>query len=162
MECDHLHGTMLDAAAKLISSPPEFQRHLSSCVKCSSEFDELRKTIDLLEEWRAPYPSARFDEGLRAKLISVKPIVSVGWRLSLQPTMFVLSLVAVLLVVTLTLQRTETVPTSPILVDKYVVEPPTGSAVADLQYMDEGYELFADFDLLDELAPDQQNASSRE
>jgi hypothetical protein len=46
--------------------------------------------------------------------------------------------------------------------DKYALEPPTGSAVADLQSLDEGDELFADFDLLDELAPDQQNASTPE
>ena len=50
MKCDHLRGTMLDAAAKLIPGPPEFLRHLGICVKCSSEFDELRKTIDLLDD----------------------------------------------------------------------------------------------------------------
>jgi hypothetical protein len=75
---------------------------------------------------------------------------------------FVLSLAALLLLVTVTLQRTETVPATSSLMDKYALEPPTGSAVADLQSLDEGDELFADFDLLDELAPDQQNASTPE
>lgn len=162
MKCDHLRGAMLNAAAKLIPSPPEFQRHLGICAKCSSEFDELRKTIDLLDEWGVPNPSARFDEGLRAKLAGAEPSSTLVWRLRLQPMVFVLSLAALLLLVTVTLQRTETVPATPSLMDKYALEPPTGSAVADLQSLDEGDELFADFDLLDELAPDQQNASTPE
>ena len=162
MKCDHLRGAMLDAAAKLIPSPLGLQRHLGICVKCSSEFDELRKTMDLLDEWRVPSPSARFDEGLRAKLAGAKPSSTLVWRLRLQPKVFVLSLAALLLLATVTLQRTETVPATPSLMDKHALEPPTGSAVADLQSLDEGDELFADFDLLDELAPDHQNASTPE
>jgi hypothetical protein len=36
-----------------------------------------------------------------------------------------------------------------------------GSAVGDLQSLEAADELFADFDLLDDLSPDQQNPSSQ-
>lgn len=162
IECDHLRGTMLDAAAMLIPSSPEFQRHISECAKCSSEFDALRRTMDLLDEWRVPHPSPRFYEQLSAKLAKVKTVTSTGWRLHLPPTVIALSIAVLLLVAAITPQRTKAPPAMAYLVDENAMGPSPGSAVGDLQSLLEADELFADFDLLDELAPDQQNPSSQQ
>ena len=68
MECDHLCGTMLDAAAKLIPTPVELQNQLRFCVKCFAEFESLCRTLDPLGEWRVLHPSPGFESQLRDRL----------------------------------------------------------------------------------------------
>jgi hypothetical protein len=45
MECEHLRGTMLDAAAEQIARSPGFERHLRTCLRCSEQFDDLCTTM---------------------------------------------------------------------------------------------------------------------
>lgn len=42
--------------------------HLSDCVVCRAEFDGMRATFVLLDEWPAPEPSPYFDARVRAHL----------------------------------------------------------------------------------------------
>jgi anti-sigma factor RsiW len=42
--------------------------HVSSCPACQADFDELRATMALLDEWVAPEPSPFFDTRLHARL----------------------------------------------------------------------------------------------
>lgn len=42
--------------------------HLAECAECRVEFEELRGTFALLDEWTAPEPSPYFDARVRAHL----------------------------------------------------------------------------------------------
>jgi hypothetical protein len=42
--------------------------HLKSCAECRSEYDGLRATFALMDEWTAPEPSTYFDTRLQARL----------------------------------------------------------------------------------------------
>jgi hypothetical protein len=42
--------------------------HLKSCAECRSEYEGLRATFALMDDWTAPEPSAYFDTRLRARL----------------------------------------------------------------------------------------------
>ena len=155
MECDRLHGTMLDAAARMIPRPPDFQAHLRDCDKCSLEFEALRRTMDLLDEWRVPDPSQGFDGQFREKLGRAKTGIVTGWLVRLRPTIIAFSVATILFTIAITIQLTQSSPISASFVEEHNVGSLSGSAVGDLQALDEADELLADFDLVDHLAPDE-------
>jgi anti-sigma factor RsiW len=47
---------------------PEVAEHMAACAECRRELDELKATFALLDEWKAPEPSAYFDTKLHARL----------------------------------------------------------------------------------------------
>ena len=47
---------------------PELAAHSASCAPCRAELTELRHTFALLDEYKAPEPSAFFDTRLHARL----------------------------------------------------------------------------------------------
>ena len=42
--------------------------HLAACAACRTEWEDLRATMSLLDEWTAPEPSPYFDARVRAHL----------------------------------------------------------------------------------------------
>jgi hypothetical protein len=60
-------------------------RHLAECAACAAELNSLRKTMALLDEWKAPEPSPYFNVRLQARLREEKarersPLgVVLGW-----------------------------------------------------------------------------------
>lgn len=63
-----------DALPDLLLEPgyatehPEISRHRLECAECRSEFEDLRRTFAVMDEWTAPEPSAYFDTRLHARL----------------------------------------------------------------------------------------------
>jgi hypothetical protein len=57
---------LLDAA----SASSATLEHLERCSGCASQFNSLKSTISLLDEWQAPDPSFFFDSRLYARLRS--------------------------------------------------------------------------------------------
>jgi len=47
---------------------PELAGHMAGCAECRTELAELRATFALLDDWKAPEPSAYFDTKLHARL----------------------------------------------------------------------------------------------
>jgi len=47
---------------------PELKEHLAACAACRTELAELRSTLALLDEWKAPELSPYFDSRLQARL----------------------------------------------------------------------------------------------
>jgi anti-sigma factor RsiW len=47
---------------------PEVAEHMAACAECRKELEELQATFALLDEWKAPEPSAYFDSKLHARL----------------------------------------------------------------------------------------------
>ena len=53
--------------------------HLSECPACAAELGELQSTLDLLDVWQAPEPSAFFDQKLAVLLREEQAAPPAGW-----------------------------------------------------------------------------------
>src|SRR6185312_9862369 len=127
-------------------SGAEVKAHLQSCAACSAEVESFRRTMALLDEWKAPEPSPYFDVRMQAKLreeiaAAKRPA---GWLHWLRKPVFAVSL-TVAVVAGVTLVETGQAPQA----GPVVVEP--GTAVGDLQALDKNHDLYSDFDVLDDL-----------
>lgn len=149
MKCKEIRERMPDLAAGLSTADPEMETHMQSCSACAGELEEFRKTMALLDEWTAPEPSPYFDTRLRARLreeMAASPAQSwLGW---FRKPALAVSL-AVLMVLSISLIRTDRETHAVGKMATVAVEP--GSAVGDLQALDKNNEIYSDFDLLDDL-----------
>jgi predicted anti-sigma-YlaC factor YlaD len=152
MKCTEICELMPDLAAGVDAATPEVNDHLKSCAACAGKLEEFRKTMALLDEWRAPEPSPYFDTRLMARVREEKAKPS-GWLQWMRKPALAVSL-AVLMVMSITLFRTDAGRN---ISDREaiaaVVEP--GTAVGDLQALDKNGELYSDFDVLDDLQVQQ-------
>ncbi len=157
MNCKQLHDSLFDlaqaptgAAADSPLVPKEAQEHLRSCAACSAELESLRRTMSVLDEWKAPEPSPYFDSRLRARLrdedTNGPGLLKFLRRPALAAAFTLLFVAGVFL-----FQGGQ--PLTP-------PAPPAGGgtpavassgAVSDLETLDSNYELYADFELLDEM-----------
>jgi hypothetical protein len=138
---------------------PEIASHIASCPACTAQLHQLKQTMALLDQWQAPEPSLYFDVRLQARLreeMALPPIPSYrrwlrsvpmhpAWAMSLATVLFAVALISSNRSY---LSQTDTIATKP-----PVVGLPTqpGTAVADLQALESNNELYADFDVLDDL-----------
>jgi hypothetical protein len=58
--------------------------HLSVCNACNQEFQTLQATLNLLDIWHAPEPSAFFDQKLAVRLREEQATAPAGWLERLQ------------------------------------------------------------------------------
>ena len=163
MNCNQVRELLpvLAAAAGMGSSTPEpeVEKHIASCAGCAAHLRDLQKTMALLDEWQAPEPSPYFDIRLQARLREEMARPATGWlhRFNwLRRPAWAMSLAAVVFVGALVIgigsrlyiPPTETIATKPPSLG-LPVQP--GTAVGDLQALERNDELYADFDVLDDL-----------
>jgi len=159
MNCNQIHELLPDLAAGMDALTPEVERHIASCNDCAAHLRDLQKTMALLDEWQAPEPSPYFDIRLQARLREEMARPATGWlhRFNwLRRPAWAMSLAAVVFVAALVIgigsrlyiPPTETIATKPPFLG-LTVQP--GTAVGDLQALERNDELYADFDVLDEL-----------
>ena len=148
MKCTEIGELLMDVAAGVPVEAP-VEAHLRTCAHCADEVTSLRKTMDLLDQWQAPEPSPYFDTRLQARLRAeaARPVGWFGW---LRKPVLALA-VALLLVIggMLVMPGHLADPT-----DQTVAQAPS-PAVEDLQSLDKNHELFANFDLLDDISANQ-------
>jgi hypothetical protein len=147
---------MPEVAAGFGEATLEEHNHISSCVGCAGQLKAMRETMALLDEWQTPEPSQYFDVRLQARLREEMAKPQAGWlqwfrRPVLAAALTVLMGVGVGLFFTRNSGYTST-PVNPIS-DNF--GPPPGSAVSDLQALDKNHDLYSDFELLDDLAVQQ-------
>jgi hypothetical protein len=53
--------------------------HIESCAECRQEFKSLEATFALLDDWKAPEPSAYFDQKLAVRLREEQALAPAGW-----------------------------------------------------------------------------------
>jgi len=145
MNCNEIRERMPEVAAGFGEPTADESKHLASCDACTQQLKEMRATMALLDEWQAPEPSPYFDMRLQARLREEIAKPQTGWlqwfrRPVLAAALTVLMGVGVGLMVTRT--NREPGPT--------VAEGP-GTAVSDLQALDKNHDMYADFELLDDL-----------
>ena len=159
MNCNQIHELLPDLAAGMDALTPEVERHIASCNDCATHLLELQKTMALLDEWQAPEPSPYFDIRLQARLREEMARPATGWLHWfnwLRRPAWAMSLAAVVFVGALVIgigsrlyiPPTESIATKPPSLG-LPVQP--GTAVGDLQALERNDELYADFDVLDEL-----------
>ncbi len=149
MDCKQAHEYLLEQAEGKSTPASE---HVAACSKCTQEVESVRATMALLEEWAAPEPSPYFDQRLQAYLREERqkaPAGILGWLR--RPALAVGF--AALLVAGVALFRTA--PNGHQATQ--VARVHNTSAVADLQSLDKNEDLYANFDLLDDVpSPDAQ------
>lgn len=157
MKCEQVLGTILDVAAGSKSPPIALEGHLRTCSSCSAKFHDLQETMDLLDEWKCPEPSSAFDSKLRALLVGARTSVKRWWwPLSPWPALAIV-LATLVLAGILTMRYTIGSPAVPSQQSELEMAP--GSALEDLQTLEEVENMSGDSDLLDQLANESQDAS---
>jgi len=163
MKCEEIRERMPDVAAGFSLATSEESNHLAGCTACAEELKGLRATMLLLDEWQAPEPSPYFDVRLQARLREEMAKPQAGWLHWFRRPVLAAAL-TVIMGVGIGLFLTH---------DNGRVNPPVtaadlgpGSAVSDLQTLDKNQDLYADFELLDDLdlqqnvAPSPQNTDN--
>jgi len=155
MKCEEIHEMMPDLASGLTGMTPEVGGHLAGCGACAGKLEEFRQTMALLDEWQSPEPSLYFDVRLQARLREEMGKPQSGWlgwfrRPVLAAALTVLMGIGVGLFFTqntgIYRQKNDMVA----VIESQTLSGP-GTAVSDLQALDKNHDLYADFDLLDDL-----------
>ena len=157
MKCDEVREWMPDLAAGFEAAAPEMSQHLESCAECATQLAEFRQTMALLDEWQAPEPTPYFDVRLRARLREEAARSRSWWQWIRKPALAVS--LAALMIVSITLVRTDAGHHQPPQEEVAIIEPEPGTPVGDLLSLEKNNELYSDFDLLDELQA-QEDASA--
>ncbi|MGI9104479.1 MAG: anti-sigma factor family protein [Terriglobales bacterium] len=148
MNCSHVREHFLDWMSAE-PAPGELRDHLNACASCSAELASLRKTMALLDEWKAPEDtSPYFYTRLRARLREEESR-PVGWLAWLRKPALALSLAALLVAGIGLIEGGGRVQNEQSKQAFVPIKP--GTAVGDLQYLDKNHEMLADFELLDGL-----------
>jgi len=160
MNCKEIRELLPDVAADMAAATlqPEVNQHIASCNDCAAHLCDLQKTMALLDEWQAPEPSPYFDTRLQARLREerreemARP--HAAWFHWLRRPAWAVSLAAVVFAGALVVGNRSylvefgTIATNPPSLS-LPVQP--GTAVGDLQALEKNDELYADFDVLDDL-----------
>jgi len=155
MTCKEAREYMLDAAQE--TAPAGVREHLNGCASCARELESMRQTMALLDQWEAPEPSPYFDSRLRARLREAADEPQ-GWFAWLRKPAIAVAL-ALLMVVSITIFRNAPDHSEFAKNGKQPAAVTTGTAVSDLQELEHDGEMYANFDMLDDLGPDTQTAN---
>lgn len=152
MTCEEICERMLDVAAGLGEPTAEQRKHLAGCDACAGKLEQLRQSMALLDEWRAPEPSPYFDVRLQARLREEMAKPQAGWLQWLRRPVLAAALTLLLGIgVGSFFARGGGIYHSAGS-DRIVQQLQPGTAVSDLQALDRNHELYSDFELLDELS----------
>lgn len=154
MNCIEVRELLPDVAAGMDTEGPGVKTHLSACPTCAAKLQGLRQTMALLDEWQAPEPSPYFDTRLQARMREETARSTSGWLSWMRRPALAASLAAVIVAGGLVIgNRGALFPDTELAIKTPVPTVPAspGTAVGDLQALDKNNELYADFDMLDEL-----------
>jgi hypothetical protein len=165
MNCQEIRELLpevITSAGMDAASIPGAAEHIASCAACATHLRELQKTMALLDEWQAPEPSPYFDTRMQALLReemarpAAASLSSLRWLSWMRRPAWAMSLAGVVFAGALAIGvvgksyivSPEAIKTEPPSLG-LPVEP--GTAVGDLQALERNDELYADFDMLDQL-----------
>jgi hypothetical protein len=151
MKCDEIRDRMPDVAAGFSQPTADGSNHLATCTACAEQLSAMQSTMALLDEWKAPEPSPYFDVRLQARLREEMAKPQVGWlQWFRRPVMAAALTVLMGIGLGLFFVRGNGNRTDSQISSNYVsVE--RGTAVSDLQDLDQNHQLYSDYDVLDDL-----------
>jgi hypothetical protein len=155
MNCKQVRELLPDLAAGMDKGMQDVQTHLASCSTCAAKLQGFRQTMALLDQWQAPDPGPYFDTRLGAR-IRDKIAHPEGWLQWLRRPAFAASLAVAMVAGALAIANRDVLfPGEPeklaIVIPVPSVPAQPGTAVGDLQALEKNDDLYADFDVLDEL-----------
>ena len=150
MKCAEIQERMPDVAAGVSQPTTAENNHLANCTSCAEQLKAMQETMSLLDEWQVPEPSPYFNVRLQARLREEMAKPEAGWLLRWfrQPVMAAALTVMMGIGVGLFFTQGRRIHTPPPMVAENATP---GTAVSDLQTLDKNHDLYADFDLLDDL-----------
>ena len=153
MNCDQIRERMPEVTAGFSEPTVDESKHLESCGACAEQLKAMRSTMALLDEWQVPEPSPYFDVRLQARLREEMAKPQAGWlqwfrRPVLAAALTVIMGVGVGLIVTR--GRIINHETNSSLSSNFSA-PERGSAVSDLQDLEQNQDLYSSFELLDDM-----------
>ena len=153
MTCKEVREYMLDAAQE--NPVAGLDEHLRSCANCARELESMRQTMALLDEWEAPEPSPYFDSRLRARVreAAAEPR---GWLDWVRGPAVAFALAA-LMMASIALFRNAPDHKEVAKAPSPVNMVQTGTAVSDLQELEHDGDMYANFDMLDDLGGETAN-----
>jgi len=159
MNCDEVRERMPDIAAGLIQPGADETKHIETCAACAEQWQAMRATMALLDEWRTPEPSPYFDVRLQARLREEMARPQVGWRYWLRRPVLAAALTVLMGIgVGLFVTHDSSVLNHGQEASLNESAEP-GTAVSDLQSLEKNHDLYSDFELLDDLEV-QQNVTA--
>ena len=158
-DCNEIRERMPDVAAGFNALTTDENQHLANCAGCADQMKSMRATMALMYEWQTPEPTPYFDVRLQARLREEMAKPQSGWlqwfrRPVLAAALTVMMGVGVGWYVK---SRTDHVPAVATF-----VTPERGTAVADLQDMEQNHDLYADYEVLDDLDVAQKDAQTQD
>jgi hypothetical protein len=154
MNCKQAKEQFLDLlAADAMPTGSPVGSHVAGCAECAAALASLKSTMAMLDEWKAPASSAYFNTRLRAKLAEVRREEAMprSWASRIWTPAFLRpALVAAMglaFVVGMNFYQPKVTNQS----TNKVAGLQKGTAVADLQALETNHDLYADFDLLDDI-----------
>ncbi|MFY9682243.1 MAG: hypothetical protein WBQ87_14600 [Candidatus Sulfotelmatobacter sp.] len=163
MKCEEIREMMPDMASGLMGMTPEIGGHLAGCAACRGKMEEVRQTMALLDEWRAPEPSPYFDVRLQARLREEMAKPQAGWLAWFRRPVLAAALTVLMAVgVGLFFSKGSAIykGDDEVAVNDTLSATTEGTAVSDLQSLEKNHELYSDFDLLDDLQVQQDVAAN--
>ena len=156
MNCKQVRELLPDLAAGTDQGTLDVQTHIASCSTCAAKLQGFRQTMALLDQWQAPEPGPYFDTRLGARLREEVARPAAGWVRWARRPAFAISLAALMIAGALTFANRDVffpgdAETLAIVIPVPSVPAQPGTAVGDLQALEKNDELYADFDMLDEL-----------
>ena len=128
--------------------------HLASCAACAEQLKSMRATMSLLDEWQVPEPSPYFDVRLQARLREEMAKPQAGWMHWFRRPVLAAALTVIMGVgigVYFATGGGNPRGNSNANVNPPAVSADPGSAVGDLQTLDKNDDMYANFELLDDL-----------
>ena len=158
MNCHQIREFLPELAAGMAAPTRNVSEHVAACNDCAALLLQLQKTMAVLDEWQAPEPSPYFDTRLQARLREEMARPQSAWLNWLRRPAWSMSLAAVLFAGAIGLGIGISRRSYIVQIESIATKPPSlglpvqpGSAVGDLQALDSNDDLYADFDMLDDL-----------
>ncbi len=151
MNCKDVREQLLEVAVEGGPAAAELASHCAVCAPCARELQQMKQTMALLEEWRAPEPSPYFDVRLQARLREEQRRARFSWRYWVRRP----AAVGIAATILLALGVGSFLGTQDeVRPNDHVVAATRGTAVGDLQYLEKHSDLLQEFEALDVLDHD--------
>jgi len=151
MKCNDIRERMLDVASGFSEFTAQESNHFASCSACAEQLKAMRSTMTLLDEWQVPEPSPYFDVRLQARLREEMAKPQAGWLHWFRRPVLAAALTVATGVGVGIFFMQDTAPKHKTDAGNITVSAEPGTAVSDLQTLEKNNDLYANFELLDDL-----------
>jgi predicted anti-sigma-YlaC factor YlaD len=153
MKCEEIRERMPEVAAGFGEFTSDESNHLASCAACTEQLKAMRATMSVLDEWQVPEPSLYFDVRLQARLREEMAKPQAGWLHWFRRPVLAAALTVIMGVgigVYFATGNGKPPAKKDVPIATNITADP-GSAVGDLQTLDKNDDMYANFELLDDL-----------